>query len=229
MDYPVIVKEGFFCGEDKYRFHCWVEVDGEKVLCYLPSNCKLEKMYSLKGRTVLLSQNTELKSKFKYKVESVQFRNTQILLNLSFLNRVIEHELSRRMFSFLGVRNNILREKTICGYKSDLYIEDTNTLIEIKSVLAFSKSEDYPINYSSHMLEQLDKLYALALQQINVYYFIIGLGPTVKQIRVDLSSDYGVRMDRCKKAGVHFIAMNIHNKKGQYCVNEFIDIEYYKK
>ena len=106
--YPVIVREGVFCREDRYRFHCCVNIDGEEHLCYLPSNCKFEKMCSLKGRTVLLSDSFSKKSKFDYKVEAVKYRNSQMLLNLSFLNRVMEQELRRKKFSFLGERKNII-------------------------------------------------------------------------------------------------------------------------
>ena len=226
--YPVIVREGVFCREDRYRFHCWVNIDGEEHLCYLPSNCKFEKMCSLKGRTVLLSDSFSKKSKFDYKVEAVKYRNSQMLLNLSFLNRVMEQELRRKKFSFLGERKNIVREKVIYGYKSDLYIEETNTIIEIKSVFAFSVSANYPANYSSHMLEQLEKLKDIADGKAKVVYFIVGLGPTVKKIRIDLKSKYGELMDECRCAGVQFVAMNLQNKKGYYCVNDFIYINFYE-
>ncbi len=220
INYPVIVKEGVFSREDKYRFHCWVNIDGEDVLCYMPSNFKFEKVYSIKGKMVLLSENTDSKSKFKYKVEAVKYRNSLMLLNFSYLNRVVEYELPRKIFAFLGKRKNILHERNIQGYKSDLYIEDTKTLIEIKSVLAFSVDAEYPVNYSSHMLEQLDKLSGLAADNINVYYFIIGLGPTLKRIRINLSSNYGRLVDKCRQVGVHFVAMNLHVKEGRYCINK---------
>jgi len=71
INYPVNAKEGVFSREDKYRFHCWVNIDGEEVLCYMPSNFKFEKVYSIKGKMVLLSENTDSKSKFKYKVEAI--------------------------------------------------------------------------------------------------------------------------------------------------------------
>lgn len=226
FEYPVIVKKGIFCREDKYRFHCWVNIEGEEHLCYLPSNCKFEKMFSLEGRTVLLSRQVGKKSKFDYKVEAVLFRNAQMLLNLSFLNRVVEQEIHRRVFAFLGERKTVHREKMVDGYKSDLFIEETNTLIEIKSVLAFSDTADYPTNYSSHMLQQLERLYGIAKTQVKVFYFIVGLGPALKEINVDLNSNYGKLMDRCRNAGVQFIAMNLHSRKGKYHINEFVDINY---
>ena len=226
--YPQIVREGIFCREDKYRFNCWVNIDGEEHLCYLPSNCKFEKICSIKGRTVLLSDSLSENSKFRYKVEAVKYRNSQMLLNLNFLNRVIEQELSKKKFSFLGKRDNIVREKIAHGYKSDLYIEESNTIIEIKSVFSFSNIVDYPTNYSSHMLEQLEKLKIIADGTANVAYFIVGLGPNVKKIRIDLRSKYGELIDDCRCAGVQFIAMNLQNKKGFYCVKEFIDINFYE-
>lgn len=229
VKYPEIVKKGIFCREDKYRFHCWVNVDGEEHLCYLPSNCKLGKIYSLEGREVLLSRQKEDNSKFDYKVEATMYRNGQILLNLSFLNRVIEQEIHRSVFSFLGKREAVFREKCVIGYKSDLYIADTNTLIEIKSVLAFSNAVNYPVNYSSHMLQQLEKLLEIANEKISVYYFIVGTGPALKEINVDINSEYGKLMNECQEAGVHFVAMNLRSRKGKYRVKEFISINYSTK
>lgn len=184
------------------------------------------KIYSFEGREVLLSQQTCNNSKFNYKVEAVIYRNGQILLNLNFLNRIVEQEIHRSRFSFLGDRKTVFHEKIVNGYKSDLYIADTNTLIEIKSVLAFSDKVDYPVNYSSHMLRQLEKLQDIANSQVNVYYFIIGLGPALKEIDVDINSKYGKLMDKCKRAVVQFIAMNPHNRKGKYRINEFVNINY---
>jgi DNA-binding sugar fermentation-stimulating protein len=76
------------------------------------------------------------------------------------------------------------------------------------------------------MLRQLEKLQDVANSQVNVYYFIIGLGPALKEIDVDINSKYGKLMDKCKRAGVQFIAMNLHNRKGKYRINEFVNINY---
>ena len=226
IEYPEIVKKGIFCREDRYRFHCWVMVDEEEHLCYLPSNCKLEKMYSLKGRTVLLSQQKSVESKFDYKVEAVLFRNSQILLNLTFLNRVVEQEIHKQLFSFLGEREKVYREIIVDGYKSDLFIKETNTLIEIKSVLAFSNTVNYPANYSYHILQQLEKLCEIAKSQKKVYYFVVGLGPLLKTINIDLNDDFGKLADKCRRAGVIFVAMNLQSRKGEYQIKEFIRINY---
>ena len=78
------------------------------------------------------------------------------------------------------------------------------------------------------MLEQLEKLKDIADGKAKVVYFIVGLGPTVKKIRIDLKSKYGELMDECRCAGVQFVAMNLQNKKGYYCVNDFIDINFYE-
>ena len=76
----------------------------------------------------------------EYAIYAVKIKNEFILLNLSQANRIIEEALPKRRFSFLGLRRQIVREKKIGGYKSDLYIEDTKTLIEIKSILSFQKT-----------------------------------------------------------------------------------------
>ena len=99
--------------------------------CYIPSSCRLGNFIDMKGRTVLLKHNQAKDARTKYAVYAVKIKNEFILLNLSQANRIIEVALPKRRFSFLGLRKQIVREKRIGDYKSDLYIEDTKTLIEI--------------------------------------------------------------------------------------------------
>lgn len=44
-----------------------------------------------------------------------------------------------------------------------------------------------------------------------------------------MNSEYGKLMNECQEAGVHFIAMNLHSRKGKYRVKEFININYSTK
>ena len=75
-------------------------------------------------------------------------RQSYVPLNLSSSNVTIENNLRRRMFAFLGSRNSVFREKTIDGYKSDLYIADSDTIVEIKSILSFNRTAQFPTVFS---------------------------------------------------------------------------------
>mgnify|MGYP000805719294 FL=1 len=110
------------------------------------------------GRTVLLKHIETPNSRTPYAVYAVKYRRNFILLNLAQANRVIEAQIRRRYFSFLGVRKKVSREYKIGSYKTDLFIHDTNTLIEIKSTLAFSKESVFPTVYSERAVNQLKEI-----------------------------------------------------------------------
>ncbi len=217
-------KRGIFVEETKYRFHCIVDINGKLELCYLPANCKLEKIVSLKGKTVILCPMVNEESKFKYAVLAVKYRKSLILLNLQRVNSVISEQLHRRIFDFLGERNHVLCEKIINGYKSDIYIEDTNTVIEIKTVLCFDCIAKYPQNYSNHILEQLKKLKRLAEAGYNVYYVIVSLSPFVKEIYVDMEGLFGDMLLECLNVGVKLKGFSLHYKKGKFEVARRINV-----
>ena len=126
---------GVFKTELKNRFLCTVCVDGVDVTCYIPSSCRLSNFIDLSGRTVLLKPNQAASTRTAYAIYAVKYGRQFILLNLAQANRVIEAQLSRRFFSFLGPRKRITHEVSIESYKSDLYIHDTDTIIEIKSII----------------------------------------------------------------------------------------------
>ena len=221
----VCIEEGKFVKEDKYRFQCWVDINGEVLRCYLPANCKLERFISLKDKKVILSRYSGKNDKFRYKVEAVRYKNTTILLNLNYLNTIVEREIKRKIFDFLGERTNVIKEKIVHGYKSDLYIADTETLIEIKSVLTLKESVVYPQAYSEHMLKQLNVLKRIAEEGKEVYYFIVGLSPSIKEIIIDSTYEkYGILLNECQHAGVKIKAFSLRYYRGKYRIKEEIKI-----
>lgn len=204
---------GRFVREDKYRFRCYVEIDGIQKLCYMPSNCKLEKIISLAGREVILKRYEGASDKYEYIVEAVKYRNNLVLLNLQFLNRIIENQIQRRIFNYLGVRKNIRREVTVENYKADLFIEDTQTYIEIKSILSWNKSTSYPIDSSDRGLEQLEKIEKLLDQNKRIFYFLFSMSPNVKDVYIDSNSLYGTVLNRCISKGLKLRAYSLGGSK----------------
>ena len=180
---------GIFKAELKNRFLCTVRIGGEDVTCYIPSSCKLDRLIDLKNKTVLLKKNHSPKARTEYAVVSVKHGRNYVLLNLAQANQVIEDQIARRFFSFLGKRKSILHETSISGYRSDLFIQDTNTIIEIKTLLSFEKTGSFPSVYSERSLEQLRKLSQLLDAGYKVCYLVVSLSPTVREIKIDKAFD----------------------------------------
>ncbi len=142
------IKYGMFKNEIKNRFLCTINVDGTDTICYMPSSCRLSNFVELSNRQVILRPIKKKNARTKYSVYAFRYRQSYVPLNLSSSNVTIENNLRRRMFAFLGSRNSVFREKTIDGYKSDLYIADSDTIVEIKSILSFNRTAQFPTVFS---------------------------------------------------------------------------------
>lgn len=176
---------GIFVQELKNRFLCEVRINEENVICYIPSSCRLSNFLELAGKLVLLRENTTIGSRTKYAVYAVKYGRQFILVNLSETNRIIENEIERRFFSFLGKRKSVSHEICIDGYKSDLYIKDTRTIIEIKSILSVERTAEFPTVYSDRAVQQLQKLSSLLESGYKVCYMFVSLNSKVESISVN--------------------------------------------
>ncbi len=177
--------EGIFVPEEKTRFLCTVKIAGREVLCYVPSSCKLEKLISLCGEVVWLRPIADKKSELKYSLYAVWKQQGWVLLNLANVNDVLEKELSGRTFSYLGKRDSIIREKKIGNYKADFFLPDSNTIVEIKTVLTGDASGIFPSMKSKRIVPQLEKLIELQKQGYSVYYFLVALNFRTTEIKID--------------------------------------------
>ena len=178
-------KRGIFKEELKNRFLCLVEVDGEDTLCYIPSSCRLSNFVSMAGKTVLLSPVAATDARKKYSVEALAVGHEFVLLNMSKANKVVIDNIHSRRFAILGKRSSIKKECTIAGYKSDLYIEDTKTVVEIKSILSFRGETEFPSVYSQRAVDQLMKIEDLLEKGYRACYVFVSLNPKVKQLTLN--------------------------------------------
>lgn len=202
--------EGTFVSEDKSRFLCTVKIDDKDSLCYVPSSCHLSSLISLKGKTVLLKSVKTPNARTKYSLFAVKHRRGYILLNLVYANKVIERELQSRRFSFLGSRKNIRCEYTIGGYRADIYIQDTNTVIEVKTVLANDCTVKFPSMASKRAVKQLAELSALLDHGYKVVYTIVSLSPSVKSVEINSQyQDYYSIFNNCLEKGMTCIAFSV--------------------
>lgn len=184
MSEPIFV-QGIFKEELKNRFLCLVEVDGKDTLCYIPSSCRLSNFVNLVGKDVLLTHNQSSNTRTEFAVYALRDKRQFVLLNMSQANRVIERVIKGRRFSFLGKRVNVKKEYRIEGYKSDLYIDDSHTIVEIKSILSFDRNSLFPTVYSERAIDQLTRLSDLMDKGYKVCYLFASLSPRVKEVKIN--------------------------------------------
>lgn len=204
-----------FIKELKNRFLCEVEIDGEHVVCYVPSSCHLSNFLKLEGKKVLLVPTKAKNSRTRYALFAVPYKRSFIMLNTSIANKAIENSIHSRRFSSLGKRKRVIKEHYVDGYKSDLFIEDTNTIIEIKSVLSTEKDAIFPTIFSERSLVQLEKINQLLSDGFKVRYMIVSLNPYVESIHIANNTVFSNELIKCINRGMIISAYTcktvIHN------------------
>lgn len=194
--------EGIFLEESRSRFLCKVNIAGEVSECYVPSSCKLGKLVDLEGKEVLLRPVSKKNARTQFAVQAIKNDKEYILLNLADANRIIYDNMQRRFFSFIGRRKHIRNEIVVDGYKADLYVEDTDTIVEIKTLLSPSKNAVFPSVASKRAEEQLQKIERL-LETHKVCYIITSLNPATKSIELNSAmGQYEELFNKCISRGM---------------------------
>lgn len=217
---------GTFKRELKNRFLCEVSIDGEDVVCYVPSSCHLSNFLKLEGKQVLLVPTQSPRSRTAYALYAVKYRRSYILLNTSMANRAIELSIGSRRFSFLKKRTHIIKEHTIYNYKTDLYLPDTDTLIEIKSIISTNKTGTFPTVYSERTINQLKQLQEILKQGHRVCFFVVSLCPSAKEICIDKNSVFYTEFIKCIQLGMQVSAYSCRIKKGIPIISGVLPISY---
>lgn len=218
--------KGIFISEIKNRFLCLVSINGTVVECYIPSSCRLSNFLSLDGKEVLLKKTQGKNTRTEYSVYAVKFRRGFLLLNLSQANRTIENDIQRRCFSDLGARKQISREQVIEGYKADLFIHDTKTLIEIKSLLTIEKQGIFPTVFSERANNQLRKISQLLTDGYKVCYMLVSLNPYVEHVELNrMESEFRSLFVECLEKGMMCMGVTLKLKDGEAVVDRRIEIK----
>lgn len=216
---------GIFESEIKNRFLCTVKINDEYVTCYIPSSCRLSNFIEMDGRSVFLKPVTTPNARTSYAVYAVKYRRGYILLNLAESNRVIESQIHRRYFHFLGKRKSIAREYKIGKYKADLFIRDSKTVVEIKSLLAFGESACFPTVYSERAVKQLREISKLLDEGYKACYILVSLNPEVKRIAINQEVDDFYRVFcECANKGMSYSAFSIQIKNQKPEIHSRIQI-----
>ena len=219
------LKQGIFKEELKNRFLCLVEIDGKDTLCYIPSSCRLSNFVDMAGKTVILLPVSSKQSRTEYSVLSLLIGKKQILLNMTKANAAIKHNLRSRRFAFLGERKTIKSECLVKDYKTDLFIEDTKTIVEIKSILSFEKEAIFPTVYSQRAIDQLIKISELLDSGYSAAYIFVSMNPCVRRVIVNTEIDKYIKLFRlCVAKGMKVKGVSLKLQGDEIAIHSSIDV-----
>lgn len=213
-----------FIKEEKNRFICKVEIGGNIVECYVPSSCRLANFLELEDKPVLVRPTVSPSVRTAYALLAIPYKRSYLMLNSFLANRVIENSVNERRFSFLEKRTTVLKEHRVEGYKADLYIEDSKTIIEIKSIMSTSEVALFPTVYSERAIKQLEALKALIQCGYKACYIIVSLNPYVKQIKFDTNATLYQLFTECKVLGMQAKGFTCRLKDGYISIEHEIPL-----
>lgn len=218
--------EGVFVKELKNRFLCEVLINDTPTECYVPSSCRLDNFLDLRGKRVLLLPTRTSKARTKYSLLAVPYKKNYILLNTSKVNRLIADNLGRRFFSTLGKRAVVERERQFGSYRCDLFLPNSNTIIEIKSAISTDSIAEFPTVYSQRTINQLEDISALITNGYKAALIIVSLSPYVKQIHIDTSTLFFEALKPCIEKGLQLFAVAAYISQDEVKLKMKITITY---
>lgn len=212
--------DGVFIMEHKNRFLCDVQfADASIHECYIPSSCHLSNFIAMNGRRVFLQRNLSKRARTEFRICAVETQHGIVPVELVLSNRIIESELHQRRFNYLGarkVREKVIREHTIDGYKCDLYIPETKNILEIKSIISLNKYAYFPAINSERSCKQLIQISELLSKGFKVDYIFVSMCKTVKRIIINRDvSEYYTQFVNCIKSGMRCHAYNLYINDGE--------------
>lgn len=218
---------GRFIREEKNRFLCTVEVDGKEEECYIPSSCRLENFLKLAGKEVFLKENKSKNTRTHLMVYAIRFKRNYLILRPSEANELIMAAVHSRRFAFLKKRSQIEKERVINGYKADLYIPDTKTVIEIKSIITVNKQAVFPTVFSERALDQLNKLEEIIKDGYMVVYLFVVLNPYVGSISLSKEEhlrEYKRKFYDCVKKGMKYRGYSVRIQNSEPIIDKEIKV-----
>ena len=212
--------------ELKNRFLCEVKIDGKVEECYVPSSCHLSNFLQLKGKKVILVPTQGKHSRTRYALYAMPYKRNFIVLNTSLSNVAIENSIHSKRFSFLGKRKEIVSEHCIDGYKADIYIPASKTIIEIKSVLSSTDTAVFPTVYSERTQNQLKIIQEMLDKGYKVAFIIVSLNPYIKKITIDKNTEFYTELTQCIERGMDIRAYTSHLKDYEIEIKKQIPLFY---
>lgn len=201
--------EAIFLEENKNRFIGKILLNNIETLCYIASSSHLKHFIDLKNKEILLLPIESKKATIKYSLFAVKIKDAYIITNTNVSNQIIRNEIFSNNFDFLGARSTFLNEYDLGHYKCDIFIPETKTVIEIKSLISLNEKEVFPNVYSKRFEHQLNRIEQLLENKFNVYLFIISYGPTS-----ELSFNKDIKtwnlLNSCIQKGLHIKVFNCY-------------------
>ena len=108
-----------------------------------------------------------------------------------------------------------------------IYIEDTKTIIEIKSVLSFAKSREaqFPSVFSQRAIEQLTKLRCLLDEGYRACYVFVSLNPSIKQLVIsEENEEYRHTFNCCIEKGMVVKGVSLRLSEGEPLIYSSIPV-----
>ena len=221
------LQTGIFIEELKNRFLCTVNVDGEIVTCYIPSSCRLSNFMDLSRKQVLLKPTRTHNSRTSFSLYAIKRRSSFILLNLSEANSIVCNEIGTRRFAYLGKRKRVTREYSIGDYRADLFLHESQTLVEIKGILAFDKIATFPTVHSERAERQLQYISELLDKGYKASYVIVSMSPRVQEIQINQGMPvFYALFCECIKKGMTAQAVTISLKDDIPKIKKTIKVSY---
>lgn len=218
--------DGVFVRELKNRFLCEVMINGISNECYVPSSCRLDNFLDLRGKKVLLLPTRTASSRTSFSLLAVPYKRNYILLNTSRANKIIEKNLFRRFFSSLGNRSNVISEYRLGAYKSDLYLPDSKTIIEIKSVITLGSKAEFPTVFSQRTINQFNAISKLMDEGFKAALIVVSLSPYVSEVQIDRESAFFGALFPCIEKGLQLLAVTICFTEDELQIKRKIKITY---
>ena len=203
-----------FVSELKNRFRCCVKIHDEETMCYVPSSCKLSNFVDLSGCEVLLLPTTG-KSEIPFSLYAAETTSGVVLLNLAEANRIIASSIRSRRFAFLGKRERIRRE---------ISIDDTDTIIEIKTILSLEKDGHFPTVHSIRSNKQLEELERLLDSGHKVCYLFVALCPKTKRLHLDFDNQYTSLFNSCIEKGMRYYGCGLKMSSNGFSVVSQLEV-----
>ncbi|NLL06147.1 MAG: DNA/RNA nuclease SfsA [Clostridiaceae bacterium] len=209
------LESGIFIEECKSRFLCKVFIKEQEELCYVSSSLKLAPFIDLRGKEVLLTKNKGTGKRTKYTLYAIKTKESQILLNLSFVNKLLFTELSKLEGPYLG-SSQIFSEKKISeNLKSDFYIEgEKKIIVEAKGIISLNEVALFPAMKVERAVVQLKEFQKLLKKGFSVHYCLVLMNPAIKSIKLDKSKvDFYKGYRNCIKKGMQIFVYEVVGQK----------------
>lgn len=196
---------GIFKKESKRRFICEVEINNKTEECYVSCSSHLLPILNLINKTVLLKENKGKNLRTKYTLQVVFEDKEKILLNLNYVNNVVQEYLLN-----IYKLKEIKREYKFGNYKSDFYILEENLIIEAKGLLSDNSIAILPFNSGERCIRQLREIKKILKLGVNVDYYIVLLNPQIQEIKINKKNkDFCKIFKACLNLGMRLKIFNL--------------------